>query len=96
MESPAIPFVVPLPSDWTFFGLTRKYKLNVADQLFDLTYHSKGAFSYTEVRDMPVYMRLYYIRKLNKLFEDRNKEQEKATKQMKTKSRSMAPKIKRR
>ena len=85
-----------MPSDWTFFGLTRKYKLNVADQIFDLTYHSKGAFSYTEVRDMPVYMRLYYIRKLNKFFEERNKEQEKVTKQMQSKSRSMAPKIKRR
>ena len=96
MESPAIPFAVQLPSDSTFFGLTRKYKLNVADQIFDLTYHSKGAFSYTEVRNMPVYMRLYYMRRLNKLFEDQNKSREKSVKEMKSKSRAMAPKIKRR
>ena len=96
MESPAIPFTVQLPSDSTFFGLTRKYKLNVADQIFDLTYHSKGAFSYTEVYNMPVYMRLYYIRKLNKLFEDQNKEQEKAMKKMQSKSRVSTPKTKRR
>jgi len=36
------------------------------------------------------------MRKLNKFFEDRSKEQEKATKQMQSKSRAMAPKIKRR
>ena len=91
-----IPFAVQLPSDSTFFGLTRKYRLHVADQIFDLTYHSQGAFSYTEVRNMPVYMRLYYMRRLNKLFEDQNKSREKSMKEMKSKSRAMAPKIKRR
>jgi hypothetical protein len=45
---------------------------------------------------MPVYMRLYYIRKLNKLFEDQNKEQEKAMKKMQSKSRVSTPKTKRR
>ena len=85
-----------MPSDWTFFGLTQKYKLQKADQIFDLTYHSNGAFSYTEVYNMPVYMRTYYIRKLNKLFEDQNKEHEKAMKKMQSKSRASAPKMKRR
>ncbi len=91
-----IAFAVELPSDSTFFGLTRNYKLHVADQIFDLTYHSQGAFSYTEVRNMPVYMRLYYMRRLNKLFEDQNKSREKSIKEMKSKSRAMAPKMNRR
>ena len=68
------------------------YKLHVADQLFDLTYHSKGAFSYNDVREMPIYLRSYYIRKLSRLFEDRNKADEKAASEMKSKSRSSAPK----
>ena len=72
------------------------YKLHKADQIFDLTYHSKGAFSYTEVYNMPVYMRSYYIRKLSKLFEDQNSEHDKAMKNMHSKSHAKAPKMKRR
>ena len=91
-----VPFKVHLPSDWTFFGLTSKYKLHVADQIFDLSYHSKGAFTYTEIQNMPVYLRLYYMRRLNKLFEDQHKTQEKAMKEMKSKSRARSPKTNRR
>jgi hypothetical protein len=36
------------------------------------------------------------MRRLNKLFEDQNKSREKSMKEMKSKSRSNAPKIKRR
>ena len=41
-------------------------------------------------------MRTYYMRRLNKLFEDQNKEHEKAMKNMRSKSRATAPKTKRR
>ncbi len=41
-------------------------------------------------------MRSYYIRKLNKLFDDQNKEHDKAMKNMRSKSHAKAPKTKRR
>lgn len=79
-----------LPSDWTFFGLTQNYRLNVYDQIFDLVYYGKG-FSYTDVFDMPVYLRIYYINKINKIFKDRNKAQEKADRQAQSKSKRATP-----
>jgi hypothetical protein len=55
----------------------------VQDQIFDLVYYGKG-FSYSDVRDMPVYLRVFYIRKLTKLFETRRKEEEKQAKAIKS------------
>ena len=84
------PFVVRLASDWTFFGLTASYKVIVYDQIFDLVFHGKG-FSYQDVLDMPVYLRTYYIHKINKFYEDQNKAQEKANKAQNTNSSRARP-----
>ena len=40
-------------------------------------------------------MRTYYIRKLNKLFDDQNKLQEKAMKNIRSKSKATPPRMKR-
>ena len=82
--------MVPLASDWTFFGLTQKYRLNVYDQIFDLVYYGKG-FSYSDVAEMPVYLRVYYINKINKIFKDQTKAQEKANRQAQTNSSRAKP-----
>ena len=79
-----------LVSDWTFFGLTPSYKISVYDQIFDLVFHGKG-FSYQDVLDMPVYLRIYFINKINKYYEDKNKAQEKANKAANSKSSRARP-----
>jgi hypothetical protein len=71
--------VLQLPSDWTFFGLTSNYKVHIQEQIFDLVYYGKG-FSYSEVRDMPIYIRTFFIRRLTKIFDDRRKAEEKQLK----------------
>ena len=73
MRKPVIPFVVNLALEWTFFGLTPKYKVQKQEQIFDLIFHSNGAFSYNEVYNMPVYLRIFYIRRLEKFFKDKQK-----------------------
>jgi hypothetical protein len=40
---------------------------------------------------MPVYLRVYYINKINKIFKDRNKAQEKANRQAQTSSKRATP-----
>ena len=91
---PASPFVVSFQLGWTFFGLTSKYRLTVQEQLFDLIYYGKG-FSYTEAYNMPVYLRHFFIRKINKIHKDRKKAEEKAHKKAKSSSRSKPPKFRR-
>ena len=44
---------------------------------------------------MPVYLRTFFINKLNKLHKDQNKAQEKAQRDATSKSRAKAPKFRR-
>jgi hypothetical protein len=95
MRKPAIPFVANLTLDLTFFGLTPKYKVQKTEQIFDLIFHSNGAFTYNEVYNMPVYLRIFYMKRLNKYFKDKNKAEQDALKKSKSKSTSR-PKFRRR
>lgn len=87
MESPAIPFEVQLTLDWTFFGLTPKYKLQKEDQIHDLIFHSKGAFTYSDVMDMPVFIRQFHIKKLSSYFKKQQEEHDKQMRKLKTNNR---------
>jgi hypothetical protein len=95
-----IPFKFQLASDWTFFGLTPEYSVSKHKQLFDLVYHSKGGFTYSDVLDMPIHLRVFYIKKLEETFKNQRKEHEKAMKQSRTKaprvSKPRMPRIRRR
>ena len=91
MGRAAIPFNVQLASDWTFFGLTAAYKVAKEDQCFDLAFHGNNAFSYNDVYAMPVYKRVYFIKKLNDHFKKQNKAQEKANKTSQSKSSPARP-----
>jgi hypothetical protein len=46
----------------TFFGLSPKDKPILHAQLFDLVYHGKG-FTWTEIYNMPVWLRKFYYKK---------------------------------
>tara|TARA_R100000805_G_C3497589_1_gene29008 strand:+ start:53 stop:340 length:288 start_codon:yes stop_codon:yes gene_type:complete len=95
MENPEIPFVVKLTPDWTFFGLTPKYRLTTQDQIFDLVYHSQGGFTYQDVYNMPVHLRVYHIKKIQKIFEKEKKSHEKAMRKAKSQNRKTVPKRRR-
>ena len=95
MRRTAIPFNVQLASDWTFFGLTATYKLVKEDQCFDLAFHGKGGFTYDDARNLPVYLRTYFINKINDYYKERNKADEKAVRQTQSKSRARPPSFRR-
>ena len=80
--------MVSFKLDWTFFGLTQKYRLHIQEACFDLVYYGKG-FTYTEVYNMPVYLRNFFIQKLNKIFKKRNEEQKKQERSMRSKTPKM-------
>jgi hypothetical protein len=65
---------IQIPSDYTFFGISEKYILNLYNQLFDFVYYSKGAFSLTEMRNLPIAVRNHYVRRLSKIIEERNEQ----------------------
>jgi len=65
------------------------------DQCFDLAFHGKGGFTYNDARNLPVYLRTYFINKINDYYKERNKADEKAAKQAQSKSRVRPPSFRR-
>lgn len=49
----------------TFFGLTPAYKLEIHDSIFAMVTYGKGGWTYSDLYNMPVYLRMYYMRKLS-------------------------------
>ena len=48
-----------------FFGLTSHYKMQVYQEVHELTYHGGGGFTYSEVYNMPIYLRRFSLKKIN-------------------------------
>ena len=49
---------------WTSFGLPAEYKLGLHEEIFNLCYYGNGGFTHSQVYNMPVYLRRFYIKKL--------------------------------
>lgn len=59
----------------TFFGLTAKYMEQVYEQFFILKHF--GGWSFIEAYNLPVGLRLWWMKRLNKQAEDEKKEADK-------------------
>ena len=64
----------------SFFGLGSKYRPILHEQIFQLLYFSNGGFSHDDVYNMPVYLRIFYYKKLNEQHKKENAEMEKSKK----------------
>ena len=62
----------------TFFGLGSNYRPILHKQIFQLCYNSKGGFTFTDVYQLPVYLRIYYFRLLDEQLKAEAEEMEKA------------------
>jgi hypothetical protein len=64
------------PSQGNFFGLGDEYIENVYEQFFVLKHH--GGWSFWEAYNLPIKLRLWFVQRLSKHFEDEKEEYEKA------------------
>ena len=64
----------------TFFGLTPQYRTILFSQIHDLVYHGGGGFIHSEVYNMPIWMRLFHISRINEHNKKQKEEIEKAQK----------------
>ena len=65
-------------SERTFFGLTDKYIEAVYEQFFLLKYH--GGWSFTEAYNLPVGLRNWFLKRLEKQFKKEADRMKKASK----------------
>lgn len=59
--------------------------MQVYNEVHDLTYHGGGGFTYSEVYNMPIYLRRYSIRRVNEHLQKQKEAQENAQKEAEAK-----------
>ena len=50
----------------SFFGLQPEHRPLIHEQVFQLIYFGKGGFTFDEVYNMPIYLRKFYFKRLEK------------------------------
>lgn len=70
----------------TFFGFKIEDRVQLHESLFNLVWHGAGRWTWQDLYNMPVYLRRFWIRKINQMIEDANQQAE--TKRSKKKAAS--------
>ena len=74
MEAPLLP---GFRLDQTFFGLSPDDRPKIHSLLFDIVWAGEGRWSWETIYNMPIFLRSFYIKKIEKIFEDKNTAAEK-------------------
>ena len=65
------------PLDLTFFGLTSEtasqYRINTLTEVHDLVFHGNGGYIWSDVYNMPIYLRRFALSKLKEHYDAVNK-----------------------
>ena len=60
------------PLESTFFGLTQEYRPILHREINQLVYHGGGGYTHDQVYSMPIWLRRFYIRDINRIIEEQN------------------------
>jgi len=63
--------ICPLGS--TFFGLTPEDRKNLFSQIHEIVFNGKGGYSWTEVYNMPIWLRRFTFEKMKVYYEEEAK-----------------------
>jgi hypothetical protein len=69
---------------WGFFGLSPKYRQILHSQIFDLIYHGNGGFTFSDVYNMPLWVRRFYISKIIEFKQEEKKAHDREMKKAKS------------
>ena len=61
----------------TFFGFKQSDRVKFHEQIFDLLWVGEGRWTWQDIYHMPIFLRTFYIKKINKLFDEKKKAMEK-------------------
>ena len=70
-----------------FFGLNLSYRKHLHSHIFDLIFHGNGGFNFTDVYNMPVWARKFYIGKIVEFRQEEQKAHDKEMKKAKSRRR---------
>jgi hypothetical protein len=72
--------------DQTFFGFKAEDRVQLHESLFNLVWHGAGRWTWQDLYNMPVYLRRFWIRKLNYMVEEAKQRDETNRKKQSAKS----------
>jgi len=61
-----------------------EYKTQLHEQLFQISFNSQGMFSFSEVYNMPIYLRTFYFKRLQTHFKEEAEQIKKVQQKNKT------------
>ncbi len=84
MEAPSLPHFKLEP---TFFGFKPEDRPRLHENIFNLLWYADGRLSWDDIYQMPIFLRNYYVKRVNKMIqaetaaaEDRLRDAEKRNK----------------
>lgn len=82
MEAPS---VLGFNLDQTFFGFKPEDRVSLHDNIFNLIWHGEGRWDWDTIYDMPIFLRRHWVKRINKILEERTEYQNKIAEQQKNK-----------
>lgn len=58
----------------TFFGLTPEYRLSFYSQIHEIVFHGNGGYSWSDVYNMPIWLRRFTFQKLKEHYDKQNEQ----------------------
>jgi len=56
-----------------FFGLNPEYRKYLFDQIHQIVFHGQGGYNFSDVYDMPIWLRLYTYNQIKQWYDEQNK-----------------------
>ena len=85
------PSVLGFQLDRTFFGLNPEDRPKLHDTLFELLWAGEGRWDWNTLYTMPIFLRNFWIRKLNKITDIKRQAQVKSQQKHSKKSKVIKP-----
>lgn len=67
----------PFNLEQTFFGFKPEDRVSFHENIFNMLWHSNGKLSWDDIYNMPIFLRNYYVKRINKMIEQENERIEK-------------------
>lgn len=71
------PSQVPFLLTQAFFGFDASDRVQLHDNIFNLIWHGEGRWDWDTIYNMPIFLRKFYIKRINKILQEREDAREK-------------------
>ena len=88
MEAPLQP---GFRLDLIFSGFNAEYRLQLHETIFDIVWFGEGRWSWQDIYEMPIFLRRYWVKRVNRIIKERDEYNQKLKQQRKSSSKSSVP-----